>query len=371
MKICFFGDTAAHHLRRWARYFVDRGYEVHVVTFNPKIIGDYRNIRVHIVRKKVQSATLLGRMMSIIPMILELKKLIKNIKPGVIHSHSAGGYTWMVMLSGFHPFIITPWGSDILIYIQKSRIERFFTKLALNKADLITCDGENIRKAMINLGISSKKIRFIIFGVDIQKFKSSLKREGLKNQLSLDNSKIVISTRFLTPVHDVATFIKAIYIVLQKASNVKFLIIGDGPQTEYLMNLAKSLGIFNKTKFLGRVSENEMVLYLQASGIYVSTSLSESGLAGSTAEAMACELPVINTDTGDIKLWIKDGESGFIIPTKNPEILAEKIIYLLKHENERIKFGKLNRKVIEDRNNYYKEMAKMEKIYKELIEGKL
>ena len=118
---------------------------------------------------------------------------------------------------------------------------------------------------------------------------------------------------------------------------------------------------------MGKVEESEMVTYLQLSDIYVSTSISESGLASSTAEAMACELPVINTDTGDINLWIKNGEGGFIIPTESPKILAEKIIYLLKYEKERTKFGKINRKIIKERNNYYKEMAKMENVYEKLV----
>ena len=86
---------------------------------------------------------------------------------------------------------------------------------------------------------------------------------------------------------------------------------------------------------------------------------------------MACELPVINTATGDIDLWIEDGEGGFIVPVKNPPVLAEKIVYLLKNDEERKKLGKNNRKAIEERNNYYKEMEKMERIYKKLIRRRL
>lgn len=110
-----------------------------------------------------------------------------------------------------------------------------------------------------------------------------------------------------------------------------------------------------------------MAQYLRSADIYVSTSLSESGLAASTAEAMACELPVINTDTGDIRFWIQDGEGGFVIPVKNPNILAEKLIYLLENDTQRLAFGKNNRKIIKERNNYYKEMADIEIIYKSII----
>ncbi len=370
MKICFFGDTAAHHLLRWAKYYIDKGHEVHVVTFNSRVIGHYDNIQVHFVRKKLPGSGLSLRIMNTIPMILSLKKLIREINPDILHSHSAGGYAWMVMFTGFHPFVVTPWGSDVLIDIQKSRTERFFTKFALRKADIITCDGENTIEAITNLGISPKKIRFITFGVDIKKFKPSWGKEEIRKKLCLSDSKIAVSTRFLTPVHDVETLVRAVPAVLQKVSDAKLIIIGDGSQKEYLINLAKSLGAASAIDFVGRVSQDEMILRLQSADIYISTSLSESGLAASTAEAMACGLPVINTDTGDIKLWIKNGQGGSIIPTKNPEVLAEKIICLLKNDEERMKFGKTNRKIIEQRNNYYVEMEKMEEIYKKVIRNR-
>jgi len=75
------------------------------------------------------------------------------------------------------------------------------------------------------------------------------------------------------------------------------------------------------------------------------------------------------TDTGDNKEWVKDGENGFIVPVKSPKRLAEKIIYLLKNEEKRKTFGKISRKIIENKNNYYLEMAKVEEIYKQLIKN--
>lgn len=368
MKICFFGDAAAHHLRRWARYFTDKGHEVHVITFNPNILNDYEPVKVHLVKKRLLSPVLAVRMLNFIPMIFDIKNLIKNINPDIIHSHSAGGYAWMPALLGFCPFVVTPWGNDVLIDVQDSKVERFFTTFALKKADLIICDGENTKNAVVILGVPNKKIRYITFGVDIQKFRPDLKnRDYFRKKYNLSGQKIVISTRTLNPIHNVETFVRSIPIVLKSSPSAKFIIVGDGSEQRYLINLSQSLNINNAIMFLGKIEEIEMASALQASDIYVSTSLSESGLAASTAEAMACELPVINTDTGDIGLWLKDGECGFIIPTKNPEILAEKIVSLLNNNELIARFGKKNRKAIEENNNYYLEMEKTEKSYKKLI----
>lgn len=367
MKICFLGDAIAHHLYRWAKYFATRGHHIDVITFNPLILDHYGDIQVHIIRKKILSPALPARFVSTFSLVRDLKKKIDEINPDIIHSHSAAGYAWTAMFTGFRPFIITPWGNDVLIDIKKSKLGRFLTTRSLKKADLITCDGENTREALLNLSIPQEKIRFITFGVDVLKFRMNPKKEEIKAHLCLSHSKIVISTRTLTPIHNVETVVRAIPLVRDQISDVQFVIIGDGPEKEYLMNLAKDLNIYDAVRFPGQATEDEMALFLQSADLYVSTSLSESGIAASTAEAMACELPVVNTNTGDIELWIKDGNGGFIIPVKKPDVLANKIVGLLNDNELRLNFGKVNRQTIEERNNYYKEMEKMENIYKELV----
>jgi glycosyltransferase involved in cell wall biosynthesis len=155
--------------------------------------------------------------------------------------------------------------------------------------------------------------------------------------------------------------------VLKEAPETKFVIAGKGSEEKKLKELAKSLGVEDNVKFVGFIRNDELPQYLNTVDVYVSTSLSDAGIAASTAEAMACGLPVVITDVADNKKWVEDGVNGFLVPIKDPKSLAERIIYLLRNEDVRKRFGKINREIIEERNNYYKEMEKMEDIYKELI----
>jgi glycosyltransferase involved in cell wall biosynthesis len=82
---------------------------------------------------------------------------------------------------------------------------------------------------------------------------------------------------------------------------------------------------------------------------------------------MACGLPVVVTDFGDNRRWVRNGENGFVVPLKEPKALAEKIIYLLKHEDAKMEFGRRNREIIKEKNDYSKEMEKMEGIYEATI----
>ena len=178
---------------------------------------------------------------------------------------------------------------------------------------------------------------------------------------------MIISTRNLKLIYNIETLIHAIPEVVKKVPDVKFIIVGSGFQGEALQSLAKYLKVDKNTIFTGRVSESDIPQYYASADIYVSTSLSDAGIAASTAEAMACGLPVIVTEDPDNRDWINDGVNGFVIPVKNPDILADRIIELVKNENLRKEFGRLNREIIVERNNYNTEMGKMEKEYIRLV----
>jgi len=76
------------------------------------------------------------------------------------------------------------------------------------------------------------------------------------------------------------------------------------------------------------------------------------------------------TDSGENRVWITDAKNGFLVPTQNHEILAQKIIQLLCDKDLRLRFGTEARTTIEERNDYYQEMQKMEELYKTLIAHK-
>jgi glycosyltransferase involved in cell wall biosynthesis len=309
----------------------------------------------------------LARAVNLLRLRAEARLLVAAVQPDLIHAHSAGAYAWMAMLLGFHPFLVTPWGNDVLIDVYRSRMSRFLTARALRRADRLHGEGENTREAMIRLGADPQKIVIGPFGVDVKKFAPGEPPPELLKRFDLAGRKVVISTRTLNPIHDVKTVIHAIPLVLEKAPTTKFLVVGGGVESQALQDLAKSLGIAHATVFAGHLKEAEMIACLRAAHVYVSTSLSESGTALSTAEAMACGLPVINTDTGDIRMWIQDGKGGYVVPVSRPDVVADRIVHLLGHEVECKESGVVNRKTIEERNNVYIEMAKMESLYRDVI----
>lgn len=366
MRICYLADAADVHTHRWAKYFANEGHEVHLISFRPSS-ENLGNIQLHLLNTIGKGNPIFKHTINPFAVLIQLRKLIKEIDPEVLHGHSVRDHTIIAALTGFHPFVVTAWGDDVLIHPKESKILKYAVPFALRRADLVTCDGANTKSAMMEMGIKGDDIEIIMHGVDTKKFDILQGDEELRRELDVSNSPTIISTRRLGRVHDVGTLINAIPLVLKEVPDAKFVIGGSGEQKEHLMDLAKSLGVFDSTRFVGWIQSDQLPRYLNSSDIYVSTSLSDSGLAAGTAEAMACGLPVVITDFGDNGKWVEDGVSGFTFPLRDSKSLAEKIVYLIQNPNIRRDFGAGSRVVIEERNNYYREMKKMEKLYKDLI----
>ncbi len=369
LTICFIGTAESIHMLKWAKYFSDQGHRVHLISYLvPVAQYDIAGINLHFINRIFPIRMWPFNTLLNLPItLIKVKKLIKEIKPDIIHAHYVTSYGTLASLLGFHPLVTTAWGSDILVTPKKFWPLKFGVKYALSKADLITCDAEHMKEAMERFGAASDKIKVINFGIDTKRFSPGEKDQKLKEKIGLSGYKIVISLRNLEPVYDIGTLIRSVPIVLKKVPDTKFILFGRGSQEEEFKKLSEQLGVKDSIQFLGWASNEELPKYLRTADVYVSTSLSDGGIASSTAEAMACGLPVVITDVADNKKWVQDNKNGFAIPIKNPGVLAEKIVYLLKNEYARETIGKENRKIIEERNNYYNEMAKMEEIYKELI----
>lgn len=362
MKICFLAGANSIHSVRWVKYFHDNGHNISWISFAPPIPEAEDLIKkVKFYEIKPSPLNDINGRFAILYLPLavwRVKKILKKEKPDVMHIHSAGTYGLTGSLSGFKPIVLTPWGSDVLL---TSSLKKPLIEYVVRKASLISCDGDNTTETLISLGVKKEKIYLIRFGTDIEKFKPDQKpkSKGLKLK--------AISLRSLEPVYDIETLIKAANIVIKKFKDVEFLIVGGGSQKEHLENLSKSFNLENNVKFLGKIQNQFLPQLLRSSDIYISTSLSDSGLSASTAEAMSSGLPVIVSNSGDNQEWIKDFENGFIFPLKDHEILAEKLIYLIENQKERILCGENGRKLIEEKNNYYKEMEKMERLYEKVI----
>jgi len=370
MRICFIALGSAIHARRWINYFAEKGHDVHFITFQPVIDGYSKSVKIYNLIRIFPNLWSITRFICGIIWPFQVPLLLRKIKPDILNAQYITINGYLAVASGFHPLILTAYGSDILIQPKKNFLWRILTKYTLRKADALVFAAPHMAETAVILagGFIRNKIYRDSFGsIDLEKFNPTKRNWDIYEKLNLNNNCfLIISTRNLRQVYDVETLIKAAPIVIEKVPKTYFVVIGNGEERGKLEKLAKDLNVKENIKFLGVKPHEELPRYLASANIYVSTSLSD-GTSVSLLEAMGCELAPVVTDVPANRGWVKQGVNGFLVPIRDPNALAKKIIYLLENEEKRKKFGIASRKLVEEKADYYKQMAEIEKIYEDLV----
>ena len=160
MRISYIANAESIHTQRWVQYFADKGHEVHLISPTPPI-GNYpQNVSLYPI-KVLEGIRGLNHPFS----VFQIRRIMKRINPDILHAHYAADYGFWAALCWVHPFVVTAWGSDILVRPQESKLSKWMVKFVLKQADLITCDAEHLEHRIAELGADRRRIKLIYFGV--------------------------------------------------------------------------------------------------------------------------------------------------------------------------------------------------------------
>ena len=364
MRIAFIA-SGTNNAQRWVNYIARKGHEVHLIC-REGMAGYDNSVHIHLLTRLYPRSWALSQYPSFLFWIFQARKLVKRMKPDIVDGHFITIYGFLAACSGFHPLVVTAMGSDILINPKRNLLLRTLTRYALKKADTVVCNSETVKMGLLELGTEPEKIRVIYNGIDTEQFYPRLKDEDIINRWDVARVPLIISIRNLRPIYNVEMLIKAVPLVLRQFPEAKFIIGGDGELRDYLESLIVSLGVSDAVRFTGFIPHDEIPGYLASSDVYVSTSLSD-GTSFSLQEAMACELAPVVTDLPANREWATDGETGFIVSVNDIQALADRVVYLLKNDEVRRRFGRRGREIIQARAEYQKEMGKLVEVYDMLV----
>lgn len=286
------------------------------------------------------------------------------IQPDIVHAGWVQSDGFIAAASGFHPLLLMPWGSDILLIPDRSSRERAITEYTIQRADMITCDCEVVKNKILALANYPPE-RIVVFpwGIDLRLFRPDpVQRQAVRARLGWSGCKIIVMTRSFAPVYAVDDFLRALPAVVHVEPDVRVLMIGSGPLEANLRQLADKLELVSYLHWTGFVENSELPQYLNAADLYVSSSLSD-GTALCHVEAMACGLPVVLTDTPSSFEWVTDGHNGRIVPRQNPEALATAIVELLQDSEQRRAMAERNVAIARERADWDRNFAKLEWMY--------
>lgn len=351
IKICLLADSASIHTVRWCRYFNEGNFRVEVISFkNAPIEG----IKVHYVDAGNIDAA--GGNWKVLLKYKKVKKLLKEIKPDVLHAHYATSYGIVGALTGFKPFVVTALGSDVLVSARQSKLYKRLVRYVMKKASHITAMAPHMQKAIEDLGIPASKISVVMFGIDPQVFN----RTGRKTE---PGKFLIASTRNFEPIYNHQLFFDALKLVKDKIDGLEVVMVGEGSQRAFFENYVKENNLSSFVTFKGRIPQPQIADILRQSHLFVTLAFSD-GNCISLNEAMACGAFSIAGSIPATQQWIVEGKNGFLVPVDSAGQLAEKILEVHRHFDELIgPATALNDRLVAEKALWQVNMQQMEKIY--------
>lgn len=263
-----------------------------------------------------------------------------NEKPDIIHfewNFAAVDYLPLFDLLDC-PIVISCRGSQIHVAPHNPENSNKVKKLpaTFQRAAAVHCVSQAICEDAIKYGLDPKKAWIIRPAVDPDFFVPN--PESIQ---ATDNFRVITTGSLIWQKgHEYA--LQAINLLKDRHIDVRFTIIGDGPERQRVLYTIQDLGLEKEVQLVGSVPPAHVRDLLQQADIFLLSSLSE-GISNAVLEAMACGLPVVTTDCGGMREAVTDGIEGFTVPVRDPETMAAALAKLARDPELRSRMGRAAR----------------------------
>jgi len=312
-----------------------KGHPVHFITYNQPSRLDFLSENLFYHEVEFRSYPLFEYPPYELALASKMVSVVKNEKLDLLHVHyaiphaSAAYMAKQILKSqGIHvPVITTLHGTDITLVGRDASYEPVVT-FSINQSDGVTSVSRDLKKETYEFFDIQKHIEVIPNFIDLEKFKKQ-KKDHFKKAICPDGEALVVHTSNFRKVKRVPDVISTFYNI-RKEIPAKLLMIGDGPERTHAEQQCRELGVENDVRFLGKLEAVEEVL--SVADLFLMPSEKESfGLAA--LEAMACEIPVISSNTGGLPELQLQGITGFMSNVGDVEDMTRKALFILDKNN--------------------------------------
>ena len=220
---------------------------------------------------------------------------------------------------------------------------------------IVLNDGTLGNKALTSRGIPENRVSFLQNGMNLEWAEMKIDRREIRGSMGLPENDILIVTlsRFIKLKRIDHLLKAAARISKETMKKVSFVIAGDGPGKQYLIEKTKTLGLEKRVYFTGAVPYDRVPELLKACDIFAGTS-ELTNMAMPTCEAMLCGLPVVAYNVAGTSEVVRDGETGLLVENSNIDAFAGKLSLLINDDELR---QRLSRKAASFSREYFVDWA--------------
>jgi N-acetyl-alpha-D-glucosaminyl L-malate synthase BshA len=311
------------------------GHEIHFITYSQPSRLDFLNENLFYHEVDFRSYPLFEYAPYELALASKMVSVVKNEKLDLLHvhyaiPHASAAYMAKQILKTegtYIPVVTTLHGTDITLVGKDPSYEPVVT-FSINQSDGVTSVSEDLKKETYEFFKITRDIEVIPNFIDLEKFKKQ-KKDHFKKAICPNGEALIVHTSNFRKVKRIKDVLDIFYNI-QKEIPAKLLMIGDGPERAKAEKQAHDLGIAHDVRFLGKQEAVEEVL--SVADLFLMPSEKESfGLAA--LEAMACEVPVISSNTGGLPELNVQGITGFMSNVGDVEDMTRNALHILNKDH--------------------------------------
>lgn len=365
LRLAFIGDPNSVHTRRWIHWFAAHDHAVHLLDGFGDEIRPGLDPRVVVERYRAHGGSRIPGL-SLLKGRRSLQDLLRRIAPDVLHAHFVRRYGWQASIAGFHPYVVTPWGSDLLVAALRTWRVRWWDRRTLSRADVVTVVSDYMRDAAAAAGARLDRIEEVQFGVDVSRFAPGPADPGVADRLRIAEGRVVFSPRAIRPLYRHETIVDA---VAGLPDDVVLVMTGRAANPAYLASIRARLaerGMVDRTRIIDDITDEDLPELYRMAAVVVSMPESDS-FALTILEAMASGAPVIAGDLPPVRAELGTLTPEYLVPIGDVAQLQERLQAILAlGAPARADLGARLRRYVLDHADYEANMARMETIYRKL-----
>lgn len=307
----------------------------------------------------------------------KIKQIIEEFQPDIVHTHAAKAGALgrraakacgvPVIVHTFHGHVFHSYFGKAKTLLYKI-IERRLAKISTGIIAISPIQKEEL--STVHSICSPDKIKVIPLGFDLLKFRENLaeKRTETRQNWKLKDDEVAVAiVGRLAPIKNHGLFLDTLALLAEKGIRARYFIVGDGQEKPMIEKRVKELedqyGLnIELTSWIKDIAT------FNAGMDIICLSSDNEGTPVSLIEAQASGVPVISTDVGGVKDILDEGNTGFVVPKKDPEAFAEKLQMLIENKEIRSKMSQNGWNFVRDKFHYTTLVKNMENYYAELIE---
>ena len=309
MRILLLAHGPSIHTRRWAAAYRSRGHDVLLLTAHEaKDAG---------VPTRVVGRPWPVKALRYLSAVGDVRRALSEYRPDVTIAHFLPNYGLLAVLAGARPWLLTCWGSDLLVNAKRTPLHRARARYVLREAPMIHVDAANLAEAAVELGADPRSVWTRAWGVDTAAFQPDGRPAARVGQDPLR----ILWTRQLEPVYDPGPFVRALGLLKRRAVPFRATLAGSGPLRPSVERWICEEGVAEEVALEGFVGEDRLRELYRNADRYVSISRSDS-TSQSLLEAMSSGLLPIVSDIAGNREWVTHRREGYLVPVGDAEALA-------------------------------------------------